>query len=209
MLAFTSDNVTSNDTQTAELEKKKNSFNLGNHVRCFNHTVQLSAKALLCPFTICVSSATTDDEVPLLEDVEDDGDGDDGDGNDVEDVEDEDDPLAEDGNNVDNDVDDGVDELAELSEEERDKVLEETAAVKQTITKVSRIVAHLQYLTMSSLGSTTCIRNHPLHHNCIAGMATHLQRQTPQAKSNSLGCLHAMEFDLRYVIVCHQVSRCH
>ena len=118
MLAFTGDNATSNDMQTAELEKKKNLFNLGNHVHCFNHTVQLSAKALLRPFTICVSSATTDNEVPLLKDVEDDGDGDDGDGNDIEDVEDEDDPLAEDGNNIDDDVDDGVDELAELSEEE-------------------------------------------------------------------------------------------
>jgi len=84
MLAFTGDNATSNDTQTAELEKKKNSFNLGNHVHCFNHTVQLSAKALLHPFTMCISSATTNDEAPLLKDINDDGDN-----SDVDDFEDE------------------------------------------------------------------------------------------------------------------------
>jgi len=86
MLAFTGDNATSNDTQTAELEKKKISSNIGNHVCCFNHTVQLSAKALLCPFTMCVSSATTNDEAPLLEDINDNGDD-----SDVDDIKDEED----------------------------------------------------------------------------------------------------------------------
>src|SRR5882724_13695855 len=132
----------------------------------------------------CVSSATTNDEAPLFEDINNNGDN-----SDVDDVEDEEDPLAKDGDNINDDIDDGVDELAELSEEEQDKVLEETAAVKHTITKVSCInLSHLQYLTTSSLGLTTCIHNHPLHNHCIAGMAEHLQRKTPQAKSNSLGC---------------------
>ena len=36
-------------------------------------------------------------------------------------------------------MDDGVDELEELSEDERTKILEETAAVKETITKVSNV----------------------------------------------------------------------
>jgi hypothetical protein len=132
MLAFTGDNATSNDTQTAELDKKKNSFNLANHVRCFNHTVQLSAKALLRPFTTCVSSTTVaDDEAPLLEDVEDD---DDGDVVDMDDEDDNDPSIA-----ADDDVDDDIDEFEGLSEEEQANFLEETAAVKQTITKVSSI----------------------------------------------------------------------
>jgi hypothetical protein len=61
MHAFTGDNVTSNDTQTAELEKKRNSFDTSNHVRCFNHTIQLSAKSLLKPFASCISSNPSTD----------------------------------------------------------------------------------------------------------------------------------------------------
>ena len=68
----------------------------------------------------CVSSATTNDEAPLLEDINDNGDN-----SDVDDVGDEEDPLAKYGNNINDDIDDGVDELAELREEEQDKVLEE------------------------------------------------------------------------------------
>ena len=110
MHAFTGDNATSKDKQTAELEKKDNSFDLANHVRCFNHTIQLSAKALVKPFTTCISSVTSDDdEMPLLEEINDE------------------------------ETDDGVDELEELSEDERTKFLEETAAVKETITKVSNV----------------------------------------------------------------------
>jgi hypothetical protein len=130
MLAFNGDNATSNDTQTAELEKKKNSFNLSNHIRCFNHTIQLSAKALLKPFSKCVSASTTDDDddMPALDDIEDeeeDRDGNDDDGGD------EDDTLA-----GEDDEEDGIDEFEALGGEEQAKLLEETAAVKETISKV-------------------------------------------------------------------------
>ena len=81
-----------------------------------------------------ISSATTNDEAPLLEDINNNGDN-----SDVDDVKDEEDPFAKDGDNINDNIDDGVAELAELSKEEQDKVLEETAAVKHTITKVSHI----------------------------------------------------------------------
>jgi hypothetical protein len=72
MHAFTGDNATSNDKQTAKLEKKDNSFDLANHIRCFNHTIQLSAKALIKLFTTCISSVTSDDdEMPVLEEIND------------------------------------------------------------------------------------------------------------------------------------------
>jgi len=56
----------------------------------------------------CVSSATTNDEAPLLEDINNNGDD-----SDVDDVDDEEDPLAEDNDNINDDLDDGVDELLE------------------------------------------------------------------------------------------------
>ena len=62
MLAFNADNATSNNKQTVDLARKKNSFEECNHGRCFNHTVQLVAKALIKPFTACISSATTEDD---------------------------------------------------------------------------------------------------------------------------------------------------
>jgi hypothetical protein len=131
MHAFTGDNATSNDKQTAELEKKDNSFDLANHIRCFNHTIQLSAKALVKPFTTCISSVTSDDdEMPVLEEIDDEETDDDADAE-VGGIEEEE--MAGD------DMDDGVDELEELSEDERTKILEETAAVKETITKVSNV----------------------------------------------------------------------
>ncbi|KAI0291392.1 hypothetical protein B0F90DRAFT_1600780, partial [Multifurca ochricompacta] len=41
ILAFNGDNATSNDKQTVFLDKPPNSFDAANHVRCFNHTIQL------------------------------------------------------------------------------------------------------------------------------------------------------------------------
>jgi len=53
----TADNATSNDTQQEHLTKKDNSFQEENHIRCFNHTLQLSTKALLCPFNPALGKA--------------------------------------------------------------------------------------------------------------------------------------------------------
>ncbi|KAJ7190629.1 hypothetical protein GGX14DRAFT_339402, partial [Mycena pura] len=43
ILAWTGDNATSNDTQnTALANNPNNSFDAVNHVRCFNHTLNLA-----------------------------------------------------------------------------------------------------------------------------------------------------------------------
>jgi len=47
VLAVNADNAASNDTQMAKLSKLDNSFEADNRVWCFNHTMQLAAKALL------------------------------------------------------------------------------------------------------------------------------------------------------------------
>ena len=118
---FTGDNATSNDTEVAWLQEKNNSFNTSNYVHCFNHTIQLSCKALLKPFTSSIASSVTDSDNML----------------DLEGVEDDDkDPDTELALNVDDNVDDNIDELDVLSGKEQAMFLEETVAVKEAVTKV-------------------------------------------------------------------------
>jgi len=62
ILAINADNATSNDTQTTKLDELDNSFDQENHVWCFNHTLQLSAKSLLKPFNTALSGTTTDND---------------------------------------------------------------------------------------------------------------------------------------------------
>jgi len=123
ILAVNADNATSNNMQTTKLDQLDNTFKEENRVQCFNHTLQLSAKALLKPFNIGLSGkATDDDNDPTM--VEDDDEGD------KEEQADEDDYE-----------DDNIDELEELSKDEQNQVLQETAAVHETITKVSNPIS--------------------------------------------------------------------
>jgi hypothetical protein len=127
------DNASANDTQTVKLNGLENSFEEDNRVRCFNHTLQLSAKALLKPFNTALSGKTTDDNdacevndndrlMPEIDEDEDDEDDNDDEEVDVEDSDDQ---------------DDGVDELQELSEAEQIEMLENTADVREIVTKVT------------------------------------------------------------------------
>ena len=128
ILAVNADNATSNDTQTTELDQLDNTFEKENRVRCFNHTLQLSAKALLKPFNIGLSGKATDDDDELTQD----------DDNDLAMVEnDEDEGNEEEQADEDDDDDDNIDELEKLSEDEQNRVLQETTVVRETITKVS------------------------------------------------------------------------
>ena len=54
------DNATSNDTQSETQAGMPNSFDLDNRVRCFNHTLQLSARTLLRPFNVGLGKTTED-----------------------------------------------------------------------------------------------------------------------------------------------------
>ena len=130
--ALNADNATSNEKQTTKLNALPNSFKEENCVRCFNHTMQLSVKSLLAPLNPAISQkATQDDEMPeededqplLEDDAEDEDDNDDNDNN--KNVEEDD------------NADDGINELEEPSEDEQAQVLENTAEVCETVTKVS------------------------------------------------------------------------
>jgi hypothetical protein len=106
------DNALSNATQVAALAGMLNSFELDARVRCFNHMLQLSAKALLRPFNTGFSDASEDavTEADGLLDMEDDDE-------DEDENEGEGDSSSNNGNNLldvldDDNNDDGVDELA-------------------------------------------------------------------------------------------------
>src|SRR5271154_1253247 len=114
---------------TTCLDDMPNAFDEVHRVRCFNHTLQLSAKALLKPFNAGMSSNAKEDE--LLDDA----------GNaDVcfDELEDDDatsagkEPGLEDED--DNDDDDNNDD--ELDEAQRAELMEQTVGVRAIVSKV-------------------------------------------------------------------------
>jgi hypothetical protein len=132
VLAFNGDNASSNDTQAKKLASLKTSFEIDNRIRCFNHTTQLSAKALIRPFNAGMASAGTALDEDEAEAILDDLDVDDA-ASENEDDNDKDSDGADDGED---DVDDGIDELEALSDEEREEIIADTAVVRFAVTKV-------------------------------------------------------------------------
>jgi hypothetical protein len=101
-----------------------NSFEELNRVRFFNHTIQLSAKALLKPFSSAGSTETDnetengDDSMPELQVMDDEDD-------------EEDDPDVDDEDNEEEE-----DLLAELDDDEREELINNTEAVRTMLNKV-------------------------------------------------------------------------
>jgi hypothetical protein len=161
ILVLNTDNATSNDAQTVELSSMDNSFETTQCVRCFNHTLQLSAKAFLRPFNAALGMPSNKvdqlsggadedgiDDIPPLDDLDDD---------DLDNLDDENmDEIVEklavgEGAVVANKTDDGIDELEELGEEEQMKIIKDTAVVRTTISKVRNLsfaIIHLTTLTL-------------------------------------------------------------
>lgn len=87
--------------------------------------MQLSAKALLKPFNTAISGMSTDDDAAVL------------DGNDGVVIDKDDKDQEEDEDKSESDIEDGnIKKLQELSEDEQIQMLEETAVVCETVTKV-------------------------------------------------------------------------
>ena len=126
MHALNADNATSNDMQTSGLAQLDNSFEEEHRVWCFNHTIQLSAKALLRPFNLALGKATEDvvinddDNMPDLELFDIDIDND----------------IKDESANANDDTDDEVDKLDKLDATECKELLESTAVVRGTVSKV-------------------------------------------------------------------------
>ncbi|KAG1720839.1 hypothetical protein EDB19DRAFT_1835776 [Suillus lakei] len=104
--------------ETMKLDQLPNLFTKENCAHCFNHMLQLSTKTLLQPFNTALSGK--DDNNNTLENLEDDK------GQSEED---------EQGKDKSDDQDDEIDELQELDKVEQARLLEDTAAICDTVTK--------------------------------------------------------------------------
>ena len=110
-------------------------FELKNHVHCFKHTLQLTAKTLLHPFNAGLGKTTEDH-----------------DNNNVESLSDE-------------DIDDGIDEFEALEMDKHEEIMTATAAVHETVTKIcvslltcNVLIIHVQqlhHLSFAIVWSTT------------------------------------------------------
>ena len=127
ILTVNADNATANNKQTTKLDSLNNSFNEENCVWCFNHTIQLSATTLLKPFNMALSRKAADEVEVSEEDAKEEL---------VLEIKEEDKDEGEDDDDQD-DKDNSIDELQELTKSERERVLENTAVVCQTVTKVT------------------------------------------------------------------------
>jgi hypothetical protein len=204
ILALNADNATSNDTQTSALAQMENTFEEANRVRCFNHTLQLSAKTLLKPFNMGMSSTNANtvmeeeesnnfgDEMLTLFDNQatDDNEGSGGENGDgsVEDLGSDEDPA---------DIDE-VDELNQLDEQQREELLRDTAVVRHTVTKVSFDQFSFCVVTHFSLiaGPAIIVRNHSLNNHRAPSLAFNLCSTWVQGVSNPSRCCHAVELDI-------------
>ena len=123
---MTADNATSNDTQRKDLTAMDNSFEEEHHVRCFNHTLQLSAKALMRPFNPALGKAPDIDFNGGQDDLGVEDEDNEGDHNDVEEV------IYD----VDDDDDNELDDLDPYS---RKELIEDVAVVRTTISKLCQL----------------------------------------------------------------------
>lgn len=152
MLGITVDNASNNDKMIADLAELNESFaGLANHIRCFAHVNNLVAKTVLNQFDTRRGADATagsegagegDDLAALLAEIEA--------GKDLEDAPVAVDEKATQGMDEDDDVDEWVDELENLTEEERERIGEDVLPLKLVLAKVSRTFTTylLLYLTI-------------------------------------------------------------
>jgi hypothetical protein len=138
-----------------------NTFEEFNRVRCFNHTLQLSAKALLKPFYsagLLENNDDVNDDILAAQNTDEDEEGDEGD-----------DELEMD----DEDRDEDEDPVSALEDDERDSLIENTEAVRTTLMKVCTLLFFQVFVLISvaTIGSQTLLRRCPFDHHCPSCMA--------------------------------------
>jgi hypothetical protein len=128
---------------TTCLDDMPNAFEEVNRVRCFNHTLQLSAKALLKPFNASTSSNPTEGESSNGI----------GDGDDIYLDELKDDDTTSTGDEPglrDEDDEDDEDDDDELDEDQRAELMKETANVRAIVSKVCLVSLALTHCSHCS-----------------------------------------------------------
>ena len=132
------DNATSNDKQTTSLAALDNSFEVFNQVWCFNHTLQLSAKALLRPLNPGILDTSSNSEAIVSEDSDEAGDADESPPLIIDDESDDENKHGGAGDDTSgmDDPGDDIDELSQLDSVLRRKTLHETVVVREAVSKV-------------------------------------------------------------------------
>jgi hypothetical protein len=194
----TCDNASSNAVQASALHGLENCFDETNRVRCFNHSIQLSGKALIKPFNVGMGKADIGTEnsvtdAPSLEEFDYD---DDGNGNG------DDEPgLLEDSG------EDGTDgEEETLSQEELSALLANTSAVRETVSEVCQISVLFDIADLYLIALPTFLRHHSFDNHCPPCMATILRCPWPEGEVDASGRRHALELNIRYDGICSSVS---
>jgi len=191
----------------------ENSFEEVNHARCFNHTLQLSAKTLLVPFNVGMSStlpASEEDDFETFDkamlELQDKGAVGNSDGYSDEDSDDdrcnsggEDLDGKDESDNADSN---GPDEFSQLNEQECEQILVDTAIVWQTVTKVHSNLFRLWYHLLVISGPAIIICNCSLNNYCTSSLADNLYSAWVQAMSNPSQCRHLVELNLWYDGIC-------
>ena len=174
---FNGDNATSNNKQMTYLDKLPNAFKEVNHVCCFNHTMQLSAKALMKPFDTPMASANSDGSKPpdandMFSSELDNNNSDD---SDEEDSEGGIDTSSVGGNDRDDGEGEDVDNdpFEALDADAQQELLEGTAAVRTTLNKVcsypSFYHVHISFALLSDPKTFLC--HYTLYDNYTSCMA--------------------------------------
>ena len=152
-----------------KLDDLPNSFEKMNRVRCFNHTMQLSVKALLRPFVVATENSDDQDadssDMPPSEDIEEHEQDDD-----TEEV--DEDENNNDDNDDDDDDDDDNDPFDRLDPEAKAQLMEDMQAVRTTLNKVRINGIYLPLLLRVSFSdpqAIVCCCS--LYHYCPACMA--------------------------------------
>jgi hypothetical protein len=104
-----------------------------NRIRCFNHTIQLAAVALIKPFNAGMMKTKGDSE---KDDDEDGGVVDAEEENEEEGVDDDDDNSDDEDDNTTDDTTDDIDKFQTLTEAQQDTLVKDTALIRATVTKV-------------------------------------------------------------------------
>ncbi|KAI0715450.1 hypothetical protein C8T65DRAFT_573097 [Cerioporus squamosus] len=137
ILALACDNATNNNTMIEQLTAASNLLAFDGHrarVRCFLHILNLVAKSLICQFDAGADKDKADEDADerLLTELAGGLNGPDADDVSV--------PLDDPGEGLDNDPDDEVDPLEDLSPEERTQFELDVRPVKLVIAKVRLLV---------------------------------------------------------------------
>ena len=151
--------MTSNNKQTSVLAGLPNAFEEPNWVWCFNHTLQLSAKALK-PFYSARLLDTNDDinsddgilVLQAADDKEEDNEDENEDGMDDDEDKEKEDPFTI------------------LDNDEREILIQNTEAVHTTLMKVCTFLLFV-LISVAALGSQTLLHCCPFHHHCPSHMA--------------------------------------